>query len=68
MFTYCEDCKWMHEDSRKSDPRFRLCTKHPNLAEGFGFVSYTKWDKAEPFLRCRDVNGGACPLFERIEK
>ncbi len=40
-----------------------LCIKHPRL-DGFGFVRYDEWDRLAPYLFCRDVNGGACPLYE----
>jgi hypothetical protein len=35
---------------------------HPRLA-GWSFVTDKMLNMA-PFLRCIDVNGGACPLFE----
>lgn len=64
MTTYCLHCAHVHQDSKKSSPRYWLCTKHPQ-AEGFGFVTPDTWDKAEPYLRCSQVNGGFCPLYEK---
>jgi hypothetical protein len=32
--------------------------------EGQGFVDPDWWVENDPFLRCKDVNGGLCPLFE----
>lgn len=61
--TYCINCDNVAEDSRKRDPWYWLCTKHPRL-EGFGFVTNTTWDRAPPYLRCVDCNGGACPLYK----
>lgn len=41
--------------------------KHPRL-EGFGFVVKGTWIDKPPYLYCRDVNGGACPLFEAFTR
>lgn len=66
MTTFCRDCQHVHEATRKSPPYRWLCVKHKRL-EGSGFVDPDYWAKHEPYLRCVDVNGGACPLFkERI--
>lgn len=62
-FTYCHDCDNVHPSSRKQPPWSWLCVKHPRK-EGFGYVTPFTWDNMEPYLRCKDVNGGACPLFE----
>lgn len=64
MPTFCIDCIHVHRDSRKQGPWYWLCSKHPRL-EGYGFVTDKTWDNAPPFLRCRDVNGGVCPLYEK---
>jgi hypothetical protein len=64
--TYCEDCINCIRSS-KSEPAYRwLCLMHPRL-EGFGFVTKTNWDNAPPYLYCRDVNGGRCVLFQRVD-
>jgi len=39
-----------------------LCMKHPRIAKT-DFVAESYLD-GPPYLKCRDVNGGACPLFE----
>ena len=63
MSVYCQDCK--HAD--KTGPTWSwLCRKHPSQ-QGFGFVTREWWDKDAPFLRCKDVNAGSCPLFEEAE-
>ena len=64
MPTFCNDCGNCMKEN-KSDPPWRwLCVKHPRL-EGYGFVLQGTWINAPPYLHCKDVNGGACPLFER---
>ena len=60
--TFCEDCQ--HRRDAKV-PWRDYCVMHPRLS-GFGFVRHSEWGDA-PFLLCKDVNGGACPLFERSE-
>lgn len=62
--TFCETCANVHMDSLRGPPWRWLCTKHARLNEGFGFVTSTTWDNAAPFLYCKDVNAGACPLYE----
>lgn len=65
--TYCEDCDHVSR-TRDSDPTWRwLCMKHPRL-RGTGFATRELWDKDSPYLRCVDVNGGACELFEPKRK
>jgi hypothetical protein len=61
--TWCEDCDLVEPVSRKSNPRNWLCTKHPRT-EGMGFVVREKWTDSEPYLRCNQVNAGACPLYK----
>ena len=62
--TFCEFCDHVVENTRKKPGYLRLCVKHPNIWNGYGYVTKTEWDKREPYLRCIDVNGGACLLFE----
>lgn len=59
--TYCSDCDNCIKGKHVA-PYMWLCAKHKR-ADGFGFVTPTSWDNAEPYLRCKDVNGGFCPLF-----
>ena len=64
MTTWCEDCEHVHTDSRGRSPYLWLCIKFPK-ASGFGFVTRETWDNGEPYRRCKDINTGHCPLFER---
>ncbi len=67
MTTWCDECDHVHPTSRKLPPWRWLCMKHPRLNEGFGFVTGTSWDNAEPYLKCKDCNAGACPNFKLAE-
>lgn len=58
--TWCEACE---NRLPAKHPARDMCLKHPRH-EGYGFVRKGKWDDFPPFLFCRDVNGGGCPLFE----
>ncbi|MNF00184.1 hypothetical protein D3C87_1367430 [compost metagenome] len=62
--TFCTDCEFVVAESRKRSPSGWLCLKHKRL-EGQGFVDPKFWSNEEPYLRCKDVNAGACPLFEK---
>ncbi len=57
---WCEDCT-SHIPANYASRD--LCNRHPRH-EGHGFVRRGEWANAPPFLFCRDVNNGACPLFE----
>lgn len=60
---YCEECDHMHPASR-AQPSYRaMCSKFPRKS-GSGFVSRMFWDRDSPFMFCKDINGGFCPLFE----
>mgnify|MGYP001607881414 CR=1 FL=1 len=61
--TFCRDCEWVVAESRKRSVMQWLCMRHKRL-EGQGFVHPEYWAESEPFLRCKDVNGGLCELFE----
>lgn len=61
--TFCRDCDHVVEDTRKRSPHQWLCGRHKRL-EGQGFVDPDLWIETDPFLRCKDVNGGACELFD----
>ncbi len=59
--TFCDGCDNVIRE--KNAPPYRwLCVKHKR-AEGMGFVTPTTWDGAPPYLYCKDVNGGYCPLY-----
>jgi hypothetical protein len=62
--TFCHDCEHVSDETRKRSPHGWLCLKHKRL-EGQGFVHPDYWSNEEPYLRCKDVNGGLCPLFEK---
>ena len=64
MSTVCEKCK--HCDKASKHSKYWLCRMHKRR-EGFGFVTSDKWDDFEPFLYCRNVNGGSCPLYQEEE-
>ena len=60
--TFCIECENVVEETRKRLPTQWLCRMHPRI-EGQGFVAPKIWAEMEPFLRCRDTNGGRCPVF-----
>lgn len=60
--TYCSECDNVVADTRKRHPATWRCSKFP-LIEGGGFVVPDIWVTDEPFMKCKDINGGACPLF-----
>ena len=62
MATHCAECDYVHAGSRKEQPWRWMCVKHKRLG-GYGFVIGEAWETAPPYLHCKDVNGGACPLF-----
>lgn len=66
MITLCENCANVESVSRKYSPTQWLCTRFPRI-EGMGFVAPHIWAQKEPFMKCRDINGGACPLFEQLK-
>lgn len=62
-YTYCEECDHVEPASRKRSPTQWVCLKFPRV-EGGGFVAPTVWADQEPFMRCVNINGGYCPLFQ----
>jgi hypothetical protein len=65
--TFCEDCDNVHSESRRKLPAQWLCTQFPRL-EGQGFIAPKVWAEMEPYMRCVNINGGACPLFRRLRE
>ena len=62
--TICANCEHMHKPNQ-SDPFYRwLCLKHKRM-QGMNPVTGDDTLLSPPYLYCKDVNGGACPLFER---
>lgn len=52
--------------TNRSDPPWKwLCLMHKR-AEGFGFVTNETWDGFPPYLYCKDLNNGFCPLWKPI--
>lgn len=63
--TICEDCDLVDPQTRKKHGALWLCLASPRL-EGMGFVKREEWVNNEPYLRCKDVNGGACRNFKPL--
>lgn len=64
--TFCERCAHVYKPDKNDAPWRWLCIKHRRV-EGFGFVTTGAWDGFPPYLYCKDVNGGQCPLYEEAE-
>ena len=62
--TFCEDCKHLDPDHEKKQPHQVYCMAHKR-GEGYGFIYRTVWAKFPPYLYCKDLNSGHCPMFER---
>lgn len=60
--TLCKECNNLYVASKNDQPGRWMCIKHKRLPV-FGFVTHEAWENFPPYLFCRDVNGGACPLF-----
>jgi hypothetical protein len=60
--TYCNTCDNVHGETRREAEYRWLCTRHKRL-DGRGYTSPNARNEA-PYLYCRDVNAGACPLWE----
>lgn len=67
MTTLCSNCRHVYLANKSDQPWYWMCIKHKR-ADGYGFVTQDTWVSKPPYLFCRDVNGGACPLFEQLEK
>lgn len=57
--TKCSECDFVHSDTRKQHYKAWMCVRHKNLIPNF-----ISDEAAEPYLRCYQVNGGACELFK----
>lgn len=57
--TFCDECAHRIADRNGRD----LCARHKRLFNPT-FVHKRQWDGWQPFLRCADVNGGVCELFQ----
>jgi hypothetical protein len=61
--TQCDRCDYLHPSSKSQSSHLWMCSRHPRLPGFTGFVTGAVWEKDPPFLYCRMVNGGLCPLF-----
>lgn len=61
MITYCENCQHVEPSTRKGQPWGWLCMKHKNA---FDSPLSETIRTNPPYLRCKDVNGGLCELYE----
>lgn len=61
--TLCSDCTHPYIPFKGAAPDSWLCSLHRKHG-GYGYVTRQYRDNNRPFLRCRDVNAGLCPLFE----
>ena len=61
MKTVCENCDNVCIASDNTPSWRWTCLKHPRVHDGF--VSDSK-RMTEPYLYCKDVNGGMCPLYK----
>lgn len=67
MTTYCTECAHIYR-ANKSDPPYRfMCVKHKRDESEMGFVTRDMWDSVPPYLFCKDVNHGKCPLYEEAQ-
>ena len=62
--TKCQHCDHVHPETRGKAPYLWRCLKHPRITR-VGWVTEDGYDDGNaPYLRCQDVNGGLCLLFE----
>lgn len=62
--TYCADCAHLYQVNPRDAPYRWLCQKFKRM-DGFGFVTKDKWDDMPPYAYCKDINHGACPLWQK---
>lgn len=60
--TICSECDHVTSDTRKKSPPQWTCIKHKRMPGG-SFVDPDTWVEHEPYLRCVNLNAGACPLW-----
>lgn len=64
MITFCAECKHVYRVNERDMPRYFLCSRHKRSEEQMGYIIRGVWNDAPPYLYCRDVNQGCCPLYE----
>lgn len=65
MTTLCENCEHSHPENEKR-PSYRwMCIMFPRVEQN-NFVT-TDNRLSEPYMFCKDINGGKCPLFQRAK-
>lgn len=67
MITYCVECKFVYRVNQRDLPRYWLCTRHKRSDREMGYILREFWNDEPPYLYCRDVNAGHCPLFEEAD-
>ena len=61
QITACEDCDYVHADTRKQSFTQWQCVKFPKI-RGLNPVAPNAWSDP-PYNRCVNINMGHCPLF-----
>jgi hypothetical protein len=59
--TPCEECDFVHMDTRKQSFTQWQCVKFPKV-RGLNPVAPNEWIDP-PYMRCSGINGGFCELF-----
>lgn len=63
MPTYCSECDHCMKDHKSAPEYTWTCLRFPRLESGF--LSPTVRDSnLPPYMHCKNINGGACPLFK----
>ena len=66
MITRCEDCDNLDPQARKDRREYgALCLAHPRVVRA-DLVFHEITDKDPPYMPCRNINGGACPMFKPV--
>ena len=60
--TLCEECEHLHPETKRN-PKYWMCMRFPRL-DIQNFVS-AKQRLTDPYMYCSQINGGACPLWEK---
>jgi hypothetical protein len=60
--TLCEECEHLHSDTKRN-PKYWMCVKFPRV-DTQNFVT-SEQRLTDPYMYCSQINGGACPLFQK---